>query len=63
MPGTSQERILMVGDRKYDVIGARANGISSLGVLYGYGSRDELSDAGADFIADSVADLQQFLSK
>lgn len=63
MPGASQERILMVGDRKYDVIGARANGIASLGVLYGYGSRDELSAAGADFIADSVADLQHFLSE
>ena len=63
MPGASQERILMVGDRKYDVIGARANGIASLGVLYGYGSRDELSAAGADFIAASVADLQHFLSE
>ena len=37
----------MVGDRKYDVEGARANGLPCFGVLWGYGSREELTDAGA----------------
>lgn len=38
---------LMVGDRKYDMLGAKANGVKGLGVLWGYGARDELETAGA----------------
>jgi len=38
----------MVGDRSHDMIGARANGVRAIGVLWGYGSRDELSAAGAN---------------
>lgn len=49
--------VLMVGDRKHDVIGAAANSLKSCGVLYGYGSRDELTAAGADFIAEDIAAL------
>ena len=45
---------IMFGDRKYDVIGAKACGLLSVGVLYGYGTRDELEDAGADHICDTV---------
>jgi phosphoglycolate phosphatase len=39
---------IMVGDRSHDMIGARANGLRAIGVLWGYGSRDELAAAGAD---------------
>jgi phosphoglycolate phosphatase len=39
---------IMVGDRAHDVIGARANGLRAIGVLWGYGSREELTAAGAD---------------
>ena len=42
-----RSRALMVGDREHDVIGARENGLDCLGVLYGYGSREELVSAGA----------------
>jgi phosphoglycolate phosphatase len=48
---------LMVGDRRYDISGAHAVGMRGLGVLWGYGSRDELETAGADQLADSPADL------
>ena len=51
----------MIGDRKHDVIGAKANGIDAVGVLYGYGSRSELTDAGAAFIADSPADIIRYI--
>ena len=44
----------MVGDRSHDIIGAKKNGIDCAGVLFGYGSREELEEAGADFVADSV---------
>lgn len=49
--------VLMVGDREYDVIGARANGLECMGVTYGYGSREELESAGAVYIADSPMDV------
>lgn len=54
-------RAVMVGDRRYDVAGARANGLPCVGALYGYGSREELERAGADFIVESVGDLKQLL--
>ena len=52
---------VMVGDRSYDVKGAQAMGIDSVGVLYGYGSREELEEVGATKIAKSVEDLKNIL--
>lgn len=54
-------RTLMVGDRKHDVLGARANGMACLGVLYGYGSREELVAAGANRLADKVSDVADII--
>jgi phosphoglycolate phosphatase len=48
---------LMVGDRRHDISGAHAVGMRGLGVLWGYGSRDELETAGADRLVDFPADL------
>lgn len=56
-----REEVVMVGDRKYDVEGAKQNGIDSVGVLYGFGDREELERAGADVIAETVADLGKIL--
>ncbi|MGG3674994.1 phosphoglycolate phosphatase [Bacillus cereus] len=53
-----KEEMVMIGDRKHDVIGANRNGIASIGVLYGYGSEIELSDAGAVHIVKDVEELQ-----
>lgn len=55
--GLSPSRSLMVGDRQHDISGAHAVGMRGLGVLWGYGSRDELETAGADQLVDSPADL------
>jgi len=55
--GLSPSRCLMVGDRRYDISGAHAVGMRALGVLWGYGTRDELETAGADRLVDSPADL------
>jgi phosphoglycolate phosphatase len=49
--------VVMIGDREHDVFGAQAHGLTSVGVLWGYGSRGELLDAGADHIVDTVAAL------
>jgi phosphoglycolate phosphatase len=53
--------VIMVGDRCYDIIGAKSVGIASVGVLYGFGSREELEDAGADRISETVTDLYKVI--
>ena len=53
---------LMIGDRKHDILGARENGLDALGVLFGYGSREELKAAGAAFLAETPADIERCLS-
>jgi phosphoglycolate phosphatase len=45
--GIKAEDVVMVGDRRHDIAGAKANGVRGIGVLYGYGSEDELKAAGA----------------
>lgn len=52
---------VMIGDRSFDVIGARENGVSTIGVLYGYGKRQELEHAGAKEIVETVAVLKTLL--
>ena len=53
----SGEHAVMIGDRKHDVIGAKKNGLPCIGVLYGFGSREELLAAGADALAKTPEDL------
>ena len=48
-----RERAIMIGDRSYDIEGAKENGIRSVGVLWGYGSREELEKAGADNVIET----------
>ncbi|MTK08833.1 MAG: HAD family hydrolase [Hungatella sp.] len=51
-------KTVMIGDRKHDILGAKEFGMESVGALYGYGSREELTKAGADFLVESIFDLQ-----
>ncbi len=57
----SASRRMMIGDRKHDAIGAIANGILPIGVSYGYGSVDELTQAGTVAIAETPAQLPKIL--
>ena len=57
----SPDDAVMIGDRSHDIEGAKANGLPSVGVLYGYGDRAEHESAGADFIAESVSELRGLL--
>ncbi|MGN1346189.1 MAG: HAD family hydrolase [Eubacteriales bacterium] len=50
-------RIPMVGDRRHDIEGARANHLSSIGVLWGFGTEEELRSAGADALAHDMEEL------
>ena len=58
---TDRSAVLMVGDREHDVLGAARCGIPCLGVLYGYGSREELETAGACALADSVEAVGDYI--
>lgn len=49
---------IMIGDREHDIIGAKKNGLDAIGVLYGFGNREELKKAGATYIATNVEELQ-----
>ena len=53
--------VIMVGDRRHDVAGASETGLPCIGVLYGYGDREELEQAGAAFIAEDVEALKRLL--
>lgn len=53
---------VMIGDREHDIIGAKKVGIESIGVLFGYGSLKELTDIGADYIAQDIEELLKLLS-
>ena len=59
--GGRPEHAVMVGDRSYDVIGGRAAGLDTAGVLYGYGNEAELAGAGCDYLLDTVDDLEKML--
>ena len=58
----NKQRTVMVGDRKYDIIGAHNNGIDSIGVSYGYGSEKELKNIKPTHIIKSVQDFMRAFS-
>ena len=55
LPGSA--KVLMVGDRCFDINGAKKAGVDSAGVLFGYGSREEFEEAGADYIVVKADEL------
>jgi phosphoglycolate phosphatase len=57
----SSQQVLMIGDRKYDVEGAAGFSIPCIGVLWGYGSREELKTAGAAAVAENIPQLERLL--
>lgn len=60
---TDKSKVLMIGDREHDVIGAKKNDIKTCGVLFGYGNREELEAAGAEHIVSTVKELEEYLLK
>ena len=59
---TDRSACVMVGDRSHDILGAKKNGLDAIGVLFGYGSREELEEAGARYIAETVEDIPRILA-
>lgn len=58
---SDKSKVVMIGDRLHDIIGAEKNGLYSVGVLWGYGSREEFHNAGADNIADSIPKMVKII--
>lgn len=58
---TDLSKVIIVGDREYDVFGANKMSIDSIGVLYGYGSEEELKNAGATYLAELPTDISNQL--
>jgi phosphoglycolate phosphatase len=56
-----KENVVMIGDRKHDILGAKKMEIDSIGVTYGYGSNEELEDARADYIIENIDGLKKIL--
>lgn len=60
--GISPDEAIMVGDRKYDVLGAKKCGLDCIGVRFGYAEPNELEEHGAVYIAETADDLYNYLS-
>lgn len=58
---TELSQVIMIGDREHDILGAKEAGLESVGVLYGYGNREELELAGADYVVATIEELGQLL--
>lgn len=58
---TDLNAVLMVGDRSFDIIGAKKVGVKSAGVLFGYGDKYELVNAGADYIVKSFNEILEII--
>lgn len=60
-PNIEKENIIMIGDRKFDILGAKSNYIKSIAVTYGYGSIEELSNANPDYFANDTEEIQMII--
>ncbi|MBQ8519550.1 MAG: HAD family hydrolase [Agathobacter sp.] len=56
-----KRQAIMVGDRNYDILGAKENGLDSIGVLFGFGDYEELTKAGATYIVEDVEDIAKYV--
>lgn len=56
-----KQKCLMIGDRHFDVNGAHQMGFKAAGILWGFGSRKEFEDCGADYILETPNDVEKFI--
>ena len=59
--GIEKSRAVMIGDRYFDIEGAKEASVTSIGVTFGFGDKSELITSGADFIADSTEDIRRII--
>lgn len=61
-PQNHRESVVMIGDTKYDILGAKANNIDAIGVTYGHGTLEELQESNPTHIANAIDELEQLIS-
>lgn len=61
--GCAPEEVLMIGDRHHDIDGAAVHGIDAIGVLWGYGSREEFEAARAKYIAADIKEMLDIIKR
>ena len=59
--GIDKSKAVMIGDRYFDIDGAKEAKVTSIGVTFGFGNRDELINSGADYIADNTEDIRRII--
>lgn len=57
----NKNSVVMIGDREHDIIGAKNNGVDSIGILYGYGSREEMTNIAPTRMVQSIEELEKYL--
>lgn len=57
----NRDQVMMIGDRKYDIEASNQLGIETIGVLFGFGSKEELEKAGATYLAQTPEEIQEIL--
>ena len=55
-------KAVMIGDRHHDINGGKANKLATIGVLYGFGSMEEFKECGADYVAETPADILRIIN-
>lgn len=58
---TDKSKVVMIGDRYHDIEGANQNGLDSIGVLVGYGDREELTSTGATYVVEKLDDILKII--
>lgn len=56
--GCEKDNVILIGDRKFDIIGAKEVGIESMAVLYGYGNQEEFDEYGADYVVKTTKEIE-----
>ena len=60
---TDRSEVVLIGDTKYDAVGAKKAGIDCIGVTYGFGTREELYQAGAVAVFDTLREVEAYLDE
>ncbi|WP_099205981.1 HAD-IA family hydrolase [Scatolibacter rhodanostii] len=61
LAGVSKEEMIMIGDREHDILGAKENGVQSIGIRHGFAEKGEFEAAGADYIVENTHELKNLL--
>ena len=59
--GNKKDQMILIGDRKFDILGAKKCGIQAVGILWGFGSKQEFRENGAELICETPFDVERVI--